>query len=95
MNDEDDRESRPRKKKRRKRFVDCPHCGSPGRAERVSFTWWGSTLGPALLCHVRCRDCGWCYNGRTGSDNRLNILLYIVTPILILVAAVVIVVLRR
>jgi hypothetical protein len=93
--EDDDRESRPRKKKRRARFAECPHCGCPGRADRVSFTWWGGMVGPILLSHVRCRECGWCYNGKTGSDNRLNILLYIVIPLVVLVVAAVVVTLNR
>jgi hypothetical protein len=93
--EDDDREVRPRKKKRKKRFAECPHCGCPGHADRVSFTWWGGVLGPALLCHVRCRECGYCYNGKTGSDNMVNIFLYVVIPLGILGAVVLFVTLLR
>jgi hypothetical protein len=82
--EEDERERRPRKKKRRKRFADCPHCDCRGDADRVTFTWWGGFVGPALLSHVRCRECGYCYNGKTGSDNVLNIILYISIPLAVL-----------
>jgi hypothetical protein len=49
-------------------YKPCPKCG--GRhAQRVTFTFWGSFYGPALLTHVRCPDCGTAYNGKTGGSN--------------------------
>jgi hypothetical protein len=93
--EDDEPERRPRKKKRRQRYADCPHCDCPGRADRVTFTWWGGLIGPALLTHVRCRECGWCYNGKTGSDNLVNIFLYVVIPLAVLAAVVVVVALTR
>jgi hypothetical protein len=76
---EDD--ARPRR--RHGRFADCPHCGCPGFADRVSFTWWGGVVGPAMFTHVRCRECGSCYNGKTGSDNTTAIVIYTVAGIVI------------
>jgi hypothetical protein len=63
-------------RRRRGTYADCPHCGCPGDAEKVSFTWWGGVLGPSLLTHVCCRACGTCYNGRTGGDNTTGIVVY-------------------
>jgi DNA-directed RNA polymerase subunit RPC12/RpoP len=58
-------------------YATCPHCGSPGGADRVTFTWWGGLLGPALFNHVRCRRCQNCYNGRTGQPNTTAIAVYL------------------
>jgi len=78
---EEEEDDRPRKKskkgKRGKKgeFADCPECGAGG-AKRVHYTWWGGVLGPRLLCHVRCKDCGTAYNGRTGNYNTVGIIIY-------------------
>ena len=77
--DEDER--RPRR--RHGKFADCPHCGCPGFADRISFTWWGGVVGPAMFTHVRCRECGSCYNGKTGSDNTTAIVIYTVVGVVI------------
>lgn len=88
----DDEPSAPRRGK----YEDCPHCGCPGHADRVSFTWWGGALGPALFTHVRCRECGSCYNGKTGGDNTTGIIVYTAIGIgLCLAAAVVILLLNN
>ncbi|HYT94360.1 MAG TPA: hypothetical protein VEL76_36935, partial [Gemmataceae bacterium] len=50
----------------------CPRCGDEA-AVRVTWTPWGSFYGPALLTHVRCRQCGHAYNGKTGRSNALGI----------------------
>jgi hypothetical protein len=79
--EEADEEPRRRRRSRRSRqgdYADCPHCGCPGFAERVSFTWWGGLIGPAMLNHVRCKECGACYNGTTGRDNTTGIVIYTV-----------------
>jgi hypothetical protein len=81
---EEEEEDEPRPRKRRKRrsrgrkgdWADCPHCDAPGRASRVGFTWWGGALGPWMFSHVRCHECGTCYNGRTGKSNDVPILIY-------------------
>ena len=80
--DDDEEERRPpKRRKRRSRnrkgdWADCPHCDAPGRASRVGFTWWGGALGPWIFSHVRCHECGTCYNGRTGKSNDMPILIY-------------------
>jgi phage FluMu protein Com len=79
--DDEEYERRRRKRKKRKRrqgaYADCPNCNSPGNAQRVAFTWWGGLVGPAILTHVRCNDCGTCYNGRTGKSNNVAIAIYL------------------
>lgn len=78
--DEDDDDDRPRRRRERRsagQYADCPHCGAPGNATKVSFTWWGGLLGPALFCHVRCNECGGCYNGKHGDDNTMRIAVYV------------------
>lgn len=56
-------------------FASCPKCGQKS-AERVSFTWWGGVLGPKMFTHVKCLSCGGKYNGKTGKENTVNIVLY-------------------
>jgi hypothetical protein len=55
----------------------CPNCANR-EATAVSFTWWGGLLGPRLLNHVRCDQCGTEYNGRTGQPNTTGIIIYAV-----------------
>lgn len=55
----------------------CPKCGSP-QAKPVSFTWWGGILGPKLLSHVKCLQCGAGYNSKTGRSNDTAIAIYLV-----------------
>jgi hypothetical protein len=83
--DEDDIEEeerpRPRKRRRRRRprgeYADCPACGEPGNATRIRYTLWGGLIGPAMLCHVRCENCGTAYNGQTGNYNTVGIIIYL------------------
>jgi hypothetical protein len=56
-------------------YAPCPNC-SGTRARQVSFTWWGGLLGPSLLTHVKCEDCGTAYNGKTGRSNTPGIIVY-------------------
>ena len=56
-------------------YAPCPKCGST-HATKVKFTWWGGALGPNLLTHVKCQNCGTEYNGKSGKPNQTNILLY-------------------
>ena len=56
-------------------FAPCPKCNAAS-AERVKFTWWGGVLGPKLLTHVKCSDCGSKYNGKSGKDNTKGIVVY-------------------
>lgn len=60
------------------RYARCPECRCRD-AEKVSFTWWGGLVGPALLTHVRCLDCGTMYNGKTGKSNDTAIIIYVIT----------------
>lgn len=54
----------------------CPGCESR-EASSVTFTWWGGVLGPRLLSHVRCRNCGAQYNAKTGRPNTTAIAVYL------------------
>jgi hypothetical protein len=56
-------------------YQPCPKCSS-SRAKKVSFTWWGGVVGPSLLTHVKCQDCGAAYNGKTGRSNTGAIVIY-------------------
>jgi hypothetical protein len=56
-------------------FVICPACGSDD-IEKVKYTWWGGVIGPAMLHHVRCRECRTAYNGNTGNSNTPGIVIY-------------------
>ena len=56
-------------------YAACPKCGA-SNAKLLNFTWWGGVLGPRLLTHVKCPDCGHKYNGKTGKDNTVGIAIY-------------------
>lgn len=58
-------------------YSPCPKCGAEN-AKALNFTWWGGALGPKLLNHVKCLDCGNKYNGKSGKDNTTNIAIYFV-----------------
>lgn len=58
-------------------YAPCPNCECTD-ADKVSFTWWGGILGPALLTHVRCQECGTAYNGKTGKSNDTAIAIYMI-----------------
>lgn len=58
-----------------KEYAPCPKCNTAA-AEQMSFTWWGGIIGPKILTHVKCRNCGATYNGKTGKDNTTNIIIY-------------------
>lgn len=63
-------------------FAPCPQCQASA-ANRLNFTWWGGALGPKMLNHVKCGNCGAKYNGKTGGSNTGGILVYtVVTGIL-------------
>jgi len=73
---EDDYEPRRRPDVRRLGvWADCPRCGAPDPT-RVSYTWWGGFLGPALINTVRCRECRTQYNGVHGDYNTMRIVFY-------------------
>lgn len=56
-------------------FARCAKCGG-SNAEAVKFTWWGGVLGPKLLSHVKCQNCGNKYNGKSGKQNTTGIAIY-------------------
>lgn len=56
-------------------YVACPRCQRPD-PEKVKFTWWGGLLGPKMLSHVKCRQCGLAYNGKSGQSNTTGIVIY-------------------
>jgi hypothetical protein len=56
-------------------YAPCPKCNA-AVAEKLKFTWWGGVLGPKLLTHVKCQACGKKYNGKTGRENTVNIIIY-------------------
>ena|SRR5438132_4298869 len=64
-------------------YVPCPKCNAPG-PEKVVFTFWGSFYGPALLSHVRCQECGYCFNGKTGGSNLLPAIVFVTIPALLI-----------
>jgi predicted Zn finger-like uncharacterized protein len=78
------------------KYMPCPNC--QGReAKRVKWTWWGSFWGPKLFTHVRCQDCGVCFNGKTGDTNVIPMVLFVVIPLVLIVilSVFIIVVLKR
>jgi phage FluMu protein Com len=80
--EDDDEEYERRRRRRRNRsrrgaYADCPECNNRGNATRVGFTWWGGLVGPALLTHVRCNECGTGYNGKSGKSNNTAIAIYV------------------
>ena len=58
-------------------YAPCSKCGA-SNAKALKFTWWGGALGPKLLTHVKCLDCGYKYNGKSGKDNTAGIAIYFV-----------------
>jgi transposase-like protein len=56
-------------------YASCPRCSSTN-TRPVKSTWWGGRLGPAILTHVQCANCGATYNGKTGTSNKPFIALY-------------------
>lgn len=71
-------------------YAPCPKCRS-ANATRVKFTWWGGLLGPKILNHVKCPQCGYAYNGKSGKDNTTGIIIYSVIIAFVVLAFVVIV----
>jgi len=66
-------------------YMPCPRCGARG-AERVIFTFWGSFYGPALFSHVQCPQCYYKYNGKTGKSNRIPATLFVLVPLILILA---------
>lgn len=63
-------------------FVPCPKCGNPN-VRKVKYTWWGGVLGPSILHHVKCDNCGTVYNGKSGKSNTTGIIIYSVVLLVI------------
>jgi len=68
-------------------YVPCPRCGARG-AERVVFTFWGSFYGPALFTHVQCPKCYYKYNGKTGRSNLIPAIIFVLVPLLLILAVI-------
>jgi DNA-directed RNA polymerase subunit RPC12/RpoP len=68
-------------------YVPCPRCGARG-AERVVFTFWGSFYGPALFTHVQCPKCHYKYNGKTGKSNLIPAIIFVLVPLLLILAVI-------
>jgi len=66
-------------------FAPCPSCRCVF-AKRVGFTWWGGILGPKMLTHVKCVQCGQAYNGKSGKSNDTAIAIYLAVSLAIGVA---------
>lgn len=78
--DEDDYEPKPRPKPGR-----CPSCGSR-RSSKVTFTWWGGLVGPAMFSMVQCSKCNQQYNSKKGTPvGALHITLYSLVSLAIVV----------
>ena len=56
-------------------YAACPKCGTAD-PKTLNFTWWGGALGPKLLTHVKCLNCCYKYNGKSGKDNTVGIAIY-------------------
>jgi DNA-directed RNA polymerase subunit RPC12/RpoP len=73
--DDDEEEERPRSKRRWEDTDDddepdyrpgrCPECGSR-RFTKVSWTFWGGIIGPAILGQVRCDKCRTSFSRKSG-----------------------------
>ena len=69
-------------------FAACPKCNLR-QATPLSFTWWGGVLGPKLLSHVQCTQCGAKYNGKTGKSNLAAIVTYQVVVFIMVIGFIV------
>jgi hypothetical protein len=67
-------------------YAPCPNCGQ-SNAKKVSYTWWGGALGPAMFTHVKCQNCGTQYNGKTGKSNQQSIIIYNVVVFVVVFCA--------
>jgi DNA-directed RNA polymerase subunit RPC12/RpoP len=85
LDEEEEEEPRPRG---RGKYVPCPRCEGTD-IKKVKYTFWGSFYGPQMFHHVRCEDCGYAYNGKTGGSNLLPAILFITIPLILIIAIVV------
>jgi predicted RNA-binding Zn-ribbon protein involved in translation (DUF1610 family) len=88
LDEDDEEDDRPRPRRKHTSYKPCPNCGATG-ATRVTWTPWGSFYGPALFTHVRCPDCGYCYNGRTGRSNLIWAIIFVTIPAVLIIAIIV------
>lgn len=65
----------------------CPKCGS-GLISPVKYTWWGGLLGPKLLHHTKCENCGYRFNSKTRQSNTTAIIIYSVVIFVVFFAVV-------
>jgi transcription elongation factor Elf1 len=63
-------------------FANCPKCRQ-SNAQQLSYTWWGGVIGPKLLTHVKCQNCGAKYNGKTGKSNTAAIAVYSIVVLVV------------
>jgi DNA-directed RNA polymerase subunit M/transcription elongation factor TFIIS len=63
------------------KYKPCPRCGATG-ARKVKWTPWGSFYGPRMFTHVRCPECDYAYNGRTGGSNLIPAIIFVTVPLL-------------
>jgi transposase-like protein len=56
-------------------LIPCPKCGS-SHVKKVGYTWWGGAIGPRLMNHTKCNNCGTTYNGKSGKSNTNAIIIY-------------------
>jgi predicted RNA-binding Zn-ribbon protein involved in translation (DUF1610 family) len=70
---------------KRSKYKPCPRCGETD-AKRVLWTPWGSFYGPALFSHVRCQECRYAYNGRSGRSNLIPAIIFVTIPLVLILA---------
>ena len=75
-------------------YVPCPRCHMPS-PQAVKFTWWGGMLGPKMLSHVKCQQCGLAYNGKSGQSNTTGIVIYAVVVNVIVFGIIILIALAR
>jgi hypothetical protein len=88
--DDDDRDD-DYEDERKPRPGVCPKCGSR-RSSKVSFTWWGGLVGPAMFNLVQCSKCGQQYNAKKGTAvGALHITLYSLVGLVIAVGVLILI----
>jgi hypothetical protein len=60
----------------------CPRCQCP-YVKPVSYTWWGGILGPRLFSMVKCQQCKYQFNGKTGLPVTKAIAIYFIVVLVI------------
>ncbi len=69
-------------------YLPCPKCHSTN-VKLMGFTWWGGLVGPKILTHVKCGNCGATFNGKTGKPNTTAIAIYMVVVLVVVIGLVV------